>query len=85
MKIQINLYDYRDVDKVIIENLGLKNTISPNSYVKEILYKLAMSVNSKYTEREPCAITEKEVEKPKPTKTEINSKLMKSVSKLDIF
>lgn len=85
MKIQINLYDYRDVDKVIIENLGLKNTISPNSYVKEILYKLAMSVNSNSVKEKPCVVPEKEIEKPKPTKSEINSKLMNSVSKLDIF
>lgn len=46
MKIQINLYDHREIDKVIIKNLGLDKTTNVNSLVKDLLYKLALNANT---------------------------------------
>ena len=41
IKIQLNLYKHRDVDRLIIEQLGLDTTANPNALVKDLLYKLA--------------------------------------------
>lgn len=41
IKIQLNLYSHREKDSIIINNLGLDNTHSPNNKARELLYSLA--------------------------------------------
>lgn len=41
VKVQLNLYKHRDIDRLIIEQLGLDTTANPNALVKDLLYKLA--------------------------------------------
>ena len=36
MKIQINLYEHREIDKIIMNNLGLDKSTNPNSLVKDL-------------------------------------------------
>ena len=45
MKIQINLYEHREIDKIIMNNLGLDKSTNPNSLVKDLLYRLALNMN----------------------------------------
>lgn len=48
IKIQINLYEHREIDKKIIEALGFNNTSNPNALAKDLLFK--MSTNTKLPE-----------------------------------
>ncbi len=41
IKIQLNLYCHREKDNIIINNLGLDNTPTPNNLARELLYSLA--------------------------------------------
>ena len=41
IKIQLNLYSHREKDNIIINNLGLDNTPTPNKLARELLYSLA--------------------------------------------
>ena len=41
IKIQLNLYSHREKDNIIINNLGLENTPTPNNLARELLYSLA--------------------------------------------
>lgn len=41
IKIQLNLYCHRERDNIIINNLGLDNTPTPNNLARELLYSLA--------------------------------------------
>ena len=87
MKIQINLYEHREIDKIIMNNLGLDKSTNPNSLVKDVLYRLALNMNQEETRHiahKEIAVSNKSVEKPKVENTN-KSKLINSAKSLNIF
>lgn len=87
MKIQINLYEHREIDKIIMNNLGLDKSTNPNSLVKDLLYRLALSMNQEETQHivhKEITVSNKPVEKPKVDNTN-KSKLINSAKSLNIF
>ena len=87
MKIQINLYEHREIDKIIMNNLGLDKSTNPNSLVKDLLYRLALNMNQEETRHiahKETAVSNKPVEKPKVKNTN-KSKLINSAKSLNIF
>ena len=69
MKIQINLYDHREVDRIITKNLGLDKTTNVNSLVKDLLYKLALSMNNDNVNVSSNKVKQVEVKTEKPVIT----------------
>lgn len=87
MKIQINLYEHREIDKIIMNNLGLDKSTNPNSLVKDLLYKLALNMNQEETQHiahKEITVFNKPVEKPK-VENKNKSKLINSAKSLNIF
>lgn len=87
MKIQINLYEHREIDKIIMNNLGLDKSTNPNSLVKDLLYKLALNMNQEETQHiahKEIIVSNKPVEKPK-VENKNKSKLINSAKSLNIF
>lgn len=87
MKIQINLYEHREIDKIIMNNLGLNNTTNPNSLVKDLLYKFALSINQNETQqtiRKEVDVSNKPVQKPKVNNGN-KDKLINSAKSLSVF
>ena len=87
MKIQINLDEHRERDKIIMNNLGLDKSTNPNSLVKDLLYKLALNMNQEETQHiahKEITVSNKPVEKPK-VENKNKSKLITSAKSLKIF
>ena len=87
MKIQINLYEHREIDKIIMNNLGLDKSTNPNSLVKDLLYRLALNMNQEETRHiahKEITVSNKPVEKPKVENAN-KSKLINSAKSLNIF
>lgn len=72
MKIQVNLYEHREKDEIIMQKLGLYESANPNALVRDILYKVAME-------------KEIEVRKQKPTNKKqntVNNRLLSGMNGL---
>ena len=87
MKIQINLYEHREIEKIIMNNLGLDKSTNPNSLVKDLLYRLALNMKQEETRHiahKEITVSNKPVEKPKVDNKK-KSKLINSAKSLNIF
>jgi len=84
IKLQINLYEHREIDNKIIQILGLDKSSNPNALVKDLLYKMAsgetmQTIAPTIKEETIQHIEPKEVDE---TPIKINSRLLNSLQSL---